>query len=413
MAAAVVQHQHQQQDEEQAREQRERFLAFVGDDESRDAVDHAVGELMIPNAAVRTGGVRDAIKHLSEQRSPKLLLVDLSASELPLNDINNLADVCEPGVTVIALGERNDVGLFRDLISHGVADYLVKPLTPALVQRAILASGEQTATARHATKLGKLIAVIGARGGVGATTVATSCAWLMANERKRRVALIDLDLQFGTVALALDLEPSHGLREALENPNRIDSLFMDRVMVQHSDKLFVLSAEEAPDEGLLLDYAALELLITELRTKFHFVVVDLPRTPSTCSHYVLQTATELVLVTDLSLAGMRDTMRLAGLMPGTNASCHVSVVANRVGEHKQGEMPRAEFEKGIGRKVEFLLPFDPRTVAAATNFGQPVAAGKGPVARGLRDIAERIGGPAAGTAAVGRSRMWKRLLMKA
>jgi pilus assembly protein CpaE len=281
------------------------------------------------------------------------------------------------------------------------------------VQRAILASGEQTANARHATKLGKLIAVTGARGGVGATTVATNCAWLMANERKRRVALIDLDLQFGTVALALDLEPSHGLREALENPNRIDSLFMDRVMVQHSDKLFVLSAEEAPDEGLLLDYAALELLITELRTKFHFVVVDLPRTPSTCSHYVLQTATELVLVTDLSLAGMRDTMRLAGLMPGTNASCHLSVVANRVGEHKQGEMPRAEFEKGIGRKVEFLLPFDPRTVAAATNFGQPVAAGKGPVAMGLRDIAERIGGPAAGTAAVGRSRMWKRLLMKA
>ena len=111
----------------------------------------------------------------------------------------------------------------------------------------------------------------GTRGGVGATTVATSVAWLIAHERRRRVALVDLDLQFGTVALSLDLEPSHGLREALENPNRIDGLFMDRVLVQHSERLFVLSAEESPDETLLLDYSAVELLMTELRNKFHYV----------------------------------------------------------------------------------------------------------------------------------------------
>ena len=107
--------------------------------------------------------------------------------------------------------------------------------------------------------------------------LATSVAWLIAHERRRRVALVDLDLQFGTVALSLDLEPSHGLREALENPNRIDGLFMDRVLVQHSERLFVLSAEESPDETLLLDYGAVELLMTELRNKFHYVVVDVPR----------------------------------------------------------------------------------------------------------------------------------------
>lgn len=409
MATAVV----QQPGEEQARDQRERFLAFVTDEESRDAVDHAVGELMIPNASIRTGGVREAMTHLSEQRSPKLLLVDISGSEPPLSDINGLADVCEPGVTVVAIGDRNDVGLFRDLMAHGIADYLVKPLTPALVQRAILATTEQAAAARQSTKLGKLVAVTGSRGGVGATTLATNCAWLMANERKRRVVLVDLDLQFGTVALALDLEPSHGLREALENANRIDGLFMDRVLVQHSDKLFVLSAEEPPDEAMLLDYAALELLLTELRTRFHFVVVDLPRVPSPCTQYVLQAATELVVVTDFSLAGMRDTMRLVTMMPAANASCQLSVVVNRVGEHKQGEMPRAEFEKGIGRKVDLTVPFDARTVAAATNFGQPVVAGKSPVAAALRAVTERICGPSIGTAAVDRSRMWKRLLKKA
>ena len=187
--------------------------------------------------------------------------------------------------------------------------------------------------------------------------------------------------------LSLDLEPSHGLREALENPNRIDGLFMDRVLIQHSERLFVLSAEESPDESLLLDYGAVELLMTELRNKFHYVVVDLPRTTSACTLQVLQSATDLVLVTDLSLAGMRDTMRITGMLPTTNASCNTTLVVNRVGEHKQGEMPRAEFEKGVSRKLDLLLPFDAKTVAAATNFGQPVASSaKGPVSAGLREI---------------------------
>lgn len=392
-------------------EQREQFLAFVTDPESYAVIDQVVGEMMLPHASIRRGDVKDVVKHLGEQRSPKLLVVDLTGAEMPLSDINGLADVCEPGVTVIALGDRNDCGLFRDLLGHGVADYLVKPLTPALLHKALLSATDQSAVIKGNAKLGKLIAITGSRGGVGATMVATSVAWLIAHERRRRVALVDLDLQFGTVALSLDLEPSHGLREALENPNRIDGLFMDRVLIQHSERLFVLSAEESPDETLLLDYGALELLLTELRSKFHYVVVDLPRSPSPCTQQVLQSATDLVLVTDYSLAGMRDSMRLAGLLPTVNASCNVSLVANRAGEHKQGEMPRAEFEKGIGRKIDFVLPFDAKAVASATNFGQPVASSRGPVPSGLREVAERLCGPAAGSGPQ-RSGMWLKLLKK-
>jgi pilus assembly protein CpaE len=399
------------QTEERGTEHREQFLAFVGDSETYAVVDQVVGEMMLPHASIRQGGVKDAIKHLGEHRSPKLLLIDVAGSDLPLSDINALADVCEPGVTVVAVGERNDCGLFRDLLQHGVADYLVKPITPPLLQKAVLAATEQSGVVKGNHKLGKLVAVSGTRGGVGATTIATSVAWLIAQERRRRVGLVDLDLQYGTVALSLDLEPSHGLREALENPNRIDGLFMDRVLIQHSERLFVLSAEESPDETLLLDYGAVELLMTELRNKFHYVVVDLPRTTTACTQQVLQSATDLILVTDLSLAGMRDTMRMTGMMPTTNASCSTTLVVNRVGEHKQGEMPRAEFEKGVGRKLDLLLPFDAKTVAAATNFGQPVAAGKGAVATGLRELTERLCGPAVGSAKTGTS-VWQKLLKK-
>jgi pilus assembly protein CpaE len=397
--------------EQASTEQREQFLAFVGDEETYAVVDQVIGELMLPHASIRQGTVKDAVKHLGEHRSPKVLVIDLSDSELPLSDINSLADVCEPGVTVLALGGRNDCGLFRDLLQHGVADYLVKPITPVLLQKAILSASEQSGIVKSSHKLGRLVAVSGARGGVGSTTLATSIAWLIAHERRRRVCLVDLDLQFGTVALSLDLEPSHGLREALENPSRIDGLFMDRVLVQHSERLFVLSAEESPDETLLLDYGAVELLMTELRNKFHYVIVDLPRSPNASTQQIVQSATDLLLVTDLSLAGMRDTMRIMGTLPTINASCNAMLIVNRAGEHKQGEMPRAEFEKGVSRKLDLVLPFDAKTVAAATNFGQPVAAGKGTVANGLRTITERLcGAPAGGGES--RSGVWQKLLKK-
>ena len=397
--------------EQASTEQREQFLAFVADQETYAVVDQVIGELMLPHASIRQGTVADAVKHLREQRSPKLLVIDLSDSELPLSDINSLADVCEPGVTVLALGARNDCGLFRDLLQHGVADYLVKPITAPLLQKAILAASDQSGVVKNSQKLGRLVAVSGTRGGVGTTTLATSIAWLIAHERRRRVVLVDLDLQFGTVALSLDLEPSHGLREALENPSRIDGLFMDRVLVQHSERLFVLSAEESPDETLLLDYGAVELLMTELRNKFHYVIVDLPRTPNPSTQQIAQSATDLLLVTDLSLAGMRDTMRITGTMPTINASCNAMLIVNRAGEHKQGEMPRAEFEKGVGRKLDLVLPFDAKTVAAATNFGQPVAAAKGAVANGLRAITDRLCGSPPASSGTGAG-IWQKLLHK-
>jgi len=150
-------------EQQQPTEQREQFLAFVTDEDSNAVVDQVVGELMLPHASIRKGDVKEATRYLGENRSPRLLLIDLSGAELPLSEINALADVCEPGVTVIALGDRNDCGLFRDLLAHGVADYLVKPITPDLLQKAIMTATDQNAPVKGQAKLGKLIAVAGAR----------------------------------------------------------------------------------------------------------------------------------------------------------------------------------------------------------------------------------------------------------
>jgi pilus assembly protein CpaE len=308
--------------------------------------------------------------------------------------MNELAEVCEPGVRVIAIGGRNDVGLFRDLINTGISDYLVKPIAPALLHKSLLNVIDNSAQGRQNNRLGRLIAVTGTRGGVGATMLATSVAWTIAHRRRRRVALVDLDLQYGTVALALDLEPCHGLREALEQPGRIDSLFVDRVMARQSDTLFVLSAEESLGEAMVADTGALDLLLSELRSKFHYVVVDVPRQVSPSTQHMLQAASNLLVVTDLTLAGMRDTLRQVTLMPGINAACQLTIVANRVSEYREAEIGRREFEAAIGRSLDFVIPFDARSVAAAVNGGRPVVASGGRIATVVQEIADRLAGSA-------------------
>src|SRR3712207_4744441 len=197
---------------------------------------------------VNRGGLRNAIQTLSVSASPTILFVDLSESGDPLNDINALAEVCEPGTVVIASGQVNDVRLYRDLIASGIQDYLLKPFTAdhlrdAFANAQMIISGPRAAEA-NAEKPHVMAAVIGVRGGVGASTIATSIAWMMGDKGNRSTALLDLDVHFGTGALALDLEPGRGLTDAIENPSRIDGLFIERAMVRANERLSVLSAED-------------------------------------------------------------------------------------------------------------------------------------------------------------------------
>ena len=207
--------------------------------------------------------------------TPKQLVVDISGSTDPLAAIDSLAEVCDEGTQVIALGDINDVELYRSLVRHGVQDYLVKPVSAETVAAA-LSRAERGPSGEAAPKVGRLIAVIGARGGVGATTVATNLAWTLANDHGMRVALVDLDLFFGTCGLSLNLELGRGFREALENPARVDSLFIERAMVREGENLFVLSTEEALDGAFSFDPVGADLLDRTLASRFPVRCLRLP-----------------------------------------------------------------------------------------------------------------------------------------
>lgn len=375
---------------------RDSFVAFVCDDGAADAIRPIAVEMGWSPEKVNKGGLRNAIQSLSVSASPNILFVDLSESGDPLNDINALAEVCEPGTVVIAAGQVNDVRLYRDLVASGIQDYLLKPFNPDQLRDAF-AQAQAVFNAPKSfepqtERLHLTTAVIGSRGGVGASTIAASLAWLFGDKSKRSTALLDLDVHFGTGALALDLEPGRGLTDAIENPSRIDGLFIERAMVRANDKLAVLSAEAPINQALLTDGSAFYQLQEEIRSAFESTVVDLPRHMLVQHPMLLQDVNSVVLVTEMTLAAARDCIRFLAWLKSNASQANVVIVANRVANAAVPEITRKDFESSIERKIDFVIPYDPKLAAQAAKLGKPLAeAGKGSkITQALHALADRL-----------------------
>ena len=368
------------------------FTAFVNDAESEGIIRRALPQMADEAEAVQRGGVVKAIEHLSSHRSPDLLMVDISNIELPLTKVRQLSEVCEPGVQVIAIGNRNEIGLYRDLVHAGVADYIVKPLTIELLNRSIslVSSPDTTASSQ---KVGKAVAVLGARGGVGATTVAVSLAWHLANRAGRRVAYVDLDLQTSDSSLMLDVKATSALREALENSSRIDNLYLERVMVPHGERLFVLNAEEPLHEEMRFSPEAVEKLITSLQADFHYVVLDVPRQPSLAYKRALELASQRVIVADETIRSAREIVRLRGVLDhGKTSASRNLLVINRAGERRPGYIPEKDFLSTIEMSAAVTIPLLTKTRSAPADYGGPASAHKGPIATAIETLAGEISG---------------------
>jgi len=375
---------------------REPFTAFVCDDITADSLRPVAVELGWAPDKINKGGLRNAVQTLSVSASPQILFVDLSESGDPLNDINALAEVCEPGTVVIAAGQVNDVRLFRDLVASGIQDYLLKPFSPDQLRDAFASAQAVFNAPRHvdagAERPHMMAAVIGARGGCGASTIATSIAWLMGDRAGRSTALLDLDVHFGTGALALDLEPGRGLTDAIENPSRIDGLFIERAMVKANDKLAILSAEAPINQPMLTDGAAFYQLQEEMRSAFETTVIDLPRGMLVQHPHLMQDVQMTVLVTELTLASARDVIRILSWLKSNAPQTSVLVVANRVATSGPSEISRKDFESSIERKVDFIVGADPKVVTQAAKLGKTVAeASKGTkIGATLGEIVDRL-----------------------
>ena len=376
---------------------RDAFAAYICDDAALDVLRPVVIEMGWQPEKCNKGGLRNAIQSLSVSASPAILFVDLSESGDPLNDINALAEVCEPGTVVIAIGQVNDVRLYRDLIASGIHDYLLKPLNAQQLHDALnqaLAvftspkAGDGDAVKRHIST-----AVVGTRGGVGASTLATSLAWLFSSEHSSPTALLDLDIHFGTGALALDLEPGRGLTDAIDNPSRIDGLFIERAMTRANEKLSILSAEAPINQPLMTDGSAFVQLEEEFRQAFEMTVIDMPRNMLINFPHLLADVNLVLLTCELTLASARDTIRILSWLKTNAAHAHPMIVANKV-QAGVAEISKADFEASIERKIDFVVPYDIKAASNAAKLGQVfVEANRSSKASAvIRQLGERIMG---------------------
>jgi len=364
---------------------------FLEDPQDIEVVREALKSLDIKKSDIVKGGVKEAIEFVSDRKSPQYLIIDVSKSDMPVSDLNQLAELCDPGVNVIAVGVRNDVGLYRDLMKLGISDYLVSPLFSDILGHSLKTFffGEENNKKTH-SKFGKIIAFVGARGGVGTTFLATNFVTLVSKEKSRRVVLLDLDLHFGTDSLYFDLKSGSGLRDALENPDRIDPLFIERLLVPVDDRLSIVSSEEDLEEQISYKTEGVEALVKTLSEKFHYVVIDVPHYSNNITQTVISHAHIMVLVTDASLASLRDAGRLIRLFGAEEGGRKVVVVINKSGLYDKGEVALDDFENTLAHKISHVLPFDKSSPMDFINRGKILVEEKSVLASSIRELTNDI-----------------------
>jgi len=368
-------------------------VAFVSDNQTHGVI-ASVASQFFDSPMVRDGGTQQALEYLADTAPPKVLIVDIGEASAPLTAMLSLTAAFSEDTRLIGIGTINDINLYREMVGAGITDYLVKPVTEKALAAALCRTEEPVGgptSEQHPTKKANRIAVVGSRGGVGASSIAVNLAWILSQERKLSTALIDLDLEFGTVALSLDLEPTRGLREALESPARIDSLFIESATARLSEKLAVMATEETLAQEIAFNPGAVDVLLEAVGRASDQIIIDMPRSAFAVRQRVFEAASRVVLVTELSLPGLRDSMRLLTGIEEVSVGKPVTVIANRTGGAQQAMQPK-DFQKALGHKIDFVVPEDRKSFIEAANNGKPLVSSnqRSSATKALRKIAETL-----------------------
>ena len=361
--------------------------AYVLDAESEQTLKRAATNLGLRNFEVRKGDIKTAEKDLKTSRSPAVLFVDVTKTDMIADAMQQLSQVCEPQLRVIAIGRENDVGLYRELIAMGVTDYVFKPLTTELVEKLLARNTSGAAGATYETKRqGKLVVVSGARGGVGTSSIACNIASYLAEKAARRVVLVDLDTINGAQALLLNVKPNAGLAEALESPTRIDDLLIERATISASERLDLLASEMAIDSEQEAVAAAVSTLIERLRKSYYYVIVDMPRVRGSVATLLLNAANLRLLVTEATLVGARDVART----PVGSGNQRTILIHNKAG--RPGDLSDADFASALRREPDVTVPYSPKQFGAGMNLGKPAWRGGGAIESAIARLVTELSG---------------------
>jgi pilus assembly protein CpaE len=365
-------------------------LAFMSDTQTEQVLRDGLGDIVANGMDIRRGTVRTAINAMAKMQTPEVLIVDISGEDQPLNALGELSDVVEPGVRVLVIGDTDDVDFYRHITrGMGVMEYIFKPITREAVARHFAPLITRKAVGSDATRGGRVIVLMGARGGVGTTTIAGILAWYLGVIAKRHTVFVESDLHMGSGALLLGGKTGPGLRMALETPDRIDPLFVERAAQPVSERLHVLASEEKLSDPLNYAKGAAQRLIETLRVRYNFIIMDVPFLPMPSNREMLEYSHHRVIIMDPSLASVRDTLRLLAVPNGPWQPQSPTIVLNRQG--RPGGLTRKQIEDALKVKIDIVIPDIPKQLNESASFGEPAVTQRGPFRQAIIDLSREIG----------------------
>jgi pilus assembly protein CpaE len=339
---------------------------------------------------IRVGGVAAAVEAYRHEPTPPLIVVEcMKDPQTLLWEVDQLAEVCDAGTKVVVVGATNDILLFRELMRRGVSEYLVAPLQPLQLISAIGGLFADPAQ----PFVGRSIAFVGARGGTGSSSVAHNTAWAMSERIGANTVIVDYDLPFGTAGLDFNQDPLSGVADALSQPDRLDPVLLDRMMVRCTDKLSLFAAPATLDVDWDISPEAFEEVTTQIRSTAPFVVLDLPHLWSGWMRRTLIAADEVVIVATPDLASLRNAKNMIDLIKqGRPNDAPPRLVLNQVGVPGRPEIPAKDFGAALGVHPSLIIPFEPKVFGAAANNGQMIldAGGKSKAGEAFQTLAQIV-----------------------
>jgi pilus assembly protein CpaE len=318
---------------------------------------------------VQMGGMATAIETYSTVPTPNVIILETQSSSDILGGLDQLATVCDPGTRVVVIGSVNDVAPYRELVRRGVNDYVIAPVSALDVVRSICSLFSAEAVA-----VGRIIAIVGAKGGVGASTIAHNVAWAIARDIALDSVVIDLDLAFGTAGLDYNQDPLQGVANAVFSPDRLDTAVMDRLLAKCTDHLSLLAAPATLDRVYDFGANAFDSIFDTLRMTTPCIVLDVPHQWSGWTKRVLVGADDILIVAEPDLANLRNTKNMLNLLKASRPNDRPPLYClNQVGMPKRPEIDAREFAKAIESQPIAAIPFDSRMFGTAANNGQMIA----------------------------------------
>ncbi len=349
-------------------------IAFYETPVAAELIGAVAADRRMSRATVTTyeGGLTAAIEYLTQNPTPNLLLLESSAqTDQLVGQIDELASHCDEGVQVMVIGATNDISLYRQLMARGVSEYLVPPVSPVQVVRAISGLFSDP----DAPFVGKSISVIGAKGGVGASTIAHNLSWALSENTMVNTALIDLDLSFGTTALDFNHENAQTVTDALLAPERVDDAVITKLLSKATDRLSLFTAPASVSQVLdSIPSEAYSTVIEGVRRVMPYVVLDLPHAWNGWLYQTLIASDEVILVCQPDLASLRNGKNMLDKMMADRPNdTPVRLTVNMSGVPKRPEIPIKDFAAAMGLEPEIILPFDPQLFGTASNNGQMIS----------------------------------------